>query len=1412
MQDSPIEQCNISSEDVSFPWRRFWTPAGTKVQLLDDGYLWEPKADRWNVINKELRTLDELAKVPCLILLGEPGLGKTHELKLAAEQIRSSTTNVWELDLPACEDSQDIKDIFAEASQAIGTTSQGVPIYIFVDGVDEDGLRTTKFTTLLTRFISRYPAREKDIKVRLTCRTRQWTTAWERSLRSIWPSDDEVLRYELTPLTRRDVKAAAVAYQLDADLFDQAITEKLLVPFARKPVTLLLLLKIFAAHQIFPQGQIKLYEQGCRELCIETPGEKRKKYLASLGTKLTPDQKLGLAARLAYVSIFSGRYTIQLDELGSKYRSEPAVIKINDLHGEYETDGTSPFEVKPQHVVETITETNLFDAVSDVDFSWSQQTYPEFLSARYLADHRISIDKIMNLLLQNDKVIPQLVEVAGWLGAMRNDVFEHLLVNDPDFLFDDDKEISTTTNAERLFDLLIDACKKGKINKRFGRPQLRRFACKGLEKKIKPLLSQRNELPATRLLALDIADSCELKAVQAEIAKLALDDSMDIQVRKLAAYVVQDICDSNTKKKLKRLTKITSTTDPEGEVLGYSLLAVWPEHISSSELFSRLNEPFDGIAGGFARFLSELPETLQDEHLVDALDWVHRQYQIADVPLNFKRLAEQILLKALKQYELPGVIDRISNIALTRLSRHEAPVQTFYEKEYDAIINAGVELRHSLIRELVRKQPFDEQSAGYAFWLLDVKMTTAEDVPFLAELLNESGDDRQRSLILDLIRLLYHPLLDSHYDVYRASPDVQNVVHLFIDLSSDLATQLRQQHEHRETLQRSRTPPPANARIRQSLETKLLEAETGDLSNWWHIPYILLFDERGNMQCAETEVDLTGTPGWQQSDDLTKQRILSTGSAYLDFFQPGHQDGDAIDRRSLAAYKMAYLHFICQSLSDEHAAKLAQIATKYPAGSQFRDSAEYINLLSALARHAAPKIIRDLMQVVDEDNAANHTLSVSKSIDALWCSELQKQVMIRLNDSTLKEEVFHALLDIALKNRSTEAIKLARCLVASCRTSRGKRRKRSLIAAQLLAKHDADKSWPTIWRGINPHSKFASELISVLSRDNWINNTLAIKLPARPLARLYLWLFQHYPPSTQKRSGVVELMGPEQWVSMWRDACLTTLANRGTQDSVQSLKWLHNKLPKQSWLKNVLSEAELAMRRNMWIAYNAPDLLSVVRNRYRTVIRDGRQLLSALIASLERLNQVLQGPTPAAVDLWNECYEHDYSPKVEHRLSDYIKRHLKSDLWQTGIVAAREPEIRPRAEASKARRGVSKVKSQGEQQGQLLDIFIEIPILDNLLQQSTDSLSAIIEVKCCFNRGLHEDMERQLFARYLKMNKFANGLYVVGCYHCNHLKPPQSTVNKHTLEELKETLAKQAELLTVTEFTVKSFVLDLSLR
>jgi hypothetical protein len=67
-------------------------------------------------------------------------------------------------------------------------------------------------------------------------------------------------------------------------------------------------------------------------------------------------------------------------------------------------------------------------------------------------------------------------------------------------------------------------------------------------------------------------------------------------------------------------------------------------------------------------------------------------------------------------------------------------------------------------------------------------------------------------------------------------------------------------------------------------------------------------------------------------------------------------------------------------------------------------------------------------------------------------------------------------------------------------------------------------------------------------------------------------------------------------------------------------------------------------------------LLRLGRDRKLRLVESGEQLLEVIIESLRRLEEELQGETPAAPDLWNRLPDGALRPKSENELSDYVVR------------------------------------------------------------------------------------------------------------------------------------------------------------
>lgn len=209
---------------MKYNWKRYWVPHGTAISLADDGYLLVPSDEWTRHINPELVTLDSLHDHPCLILLGEPGIGKSKTLESDKTEIEivvteNSDTLLW-LDLRSY-GSEDrlVKNIF-ETDKFKEWEGKQNNLYLFLNSFDECRLAIPKLSQLLgdkLRDIAKDTI--KRLKIRIACRTAVWPKLLEDTLKDIYnckkvDKDPNVKALELAPLTKNDVILAAETNKL----------------------------------------------------------------------------------------------------------------------------------------------------------------------------------------------------------------------------------------------------------------------------------------------------------------------------------------------------------------------------------------------------------------------------------------------------------------------------------------------------------------------------------------------------------------------------------------------------------------------------------------------------------------------------------------------------------------------------------------------------------------------------------------------------------------------------------------------------------------------------------------------------------------------------------------------------------------------------------------------------------------------------------------------------------------------------------------------------------------------------------------------------------------------------------------------------------------------------------------------
>jgi hypothetical protein len=640
----------------------------------------------------------------------------------------------------------------------------------------------------------------------------------------------------------------------------------------------------------------------------------------------------------------------------------------------------------------------------------------------------------------------------------------------------------------------------------------------------------------------------------------------------------------------------------------------------------------------------------------------------------------------------------------------------------------------------------------------------------------------------------------------------------YIELHSAEADELRANHrrwqeleQRREQLRMRRQPDRLPADV---LQQHLDGFEAGDVDAWWRINHILRFEADGGSPHGVLQVDLRLLPGWIAADEETQVRIVQAAQRHL---PQAHDDPDQwrlpegywIYPPAYAAYRALYLLLhvdrpALSRLSSDVWERWAAIIVGYLIFGGTENKTPH-HILTALAYHYAPDaVIAALLYEIDKDNRNGHRPSALDKFEHCWDDRLTTVLLEKARDPMLTATCLKALLEALFEHRpGSELEGFVINLVASPPSQDAGLQRRRMVAARVLMTSASNGGWSTVWPVFQADPAFGRELIESLAHlDDRSAPTISAHLTEDQLAELYIWVTQQFPhredPVDDLSSMEFHSVTSREKVGRLRDGLLMILKNKGTPVAVQVLQRIQVTFPELDWLRWTLLEAQAITRRATWTPLTPSELLALAQNSSARLVQNGKQFLDVLLDSLERLQSTLRDETPTVFRFWNEAPV--YRPKDEERLSDEIKSHLQIDLEQRRIVVNREVVIRPTIEGF---------------QGERLDLKVQA-ISGEADGQPGNVITAIIEVKGCWNRELPEAMQTQLANRYLYQNTCQHGLYFIGWFNCaawdeKDYRRGRAEALAPSLADARAQFAGQAEMLSGSERIIRAFVLDASL-
>lgn len=1387
-----------------YPWKRFWCPREGSFSLDNQGFLLDPA--QVPSYFSGVVPFKDIATSPCLVLLGEPGIGKSRAMQdekeaIEADLFERGESLLW-LDLKGIGDENRLLRKSFESEKLTAWTNGGQILHLFLDSLDECRLRVPHVAAILMEQLREIRQHINRLRLRIACRTAEWPSQLEDGLPELWGSEN-VGTFELVPLRRCDVHLAAEIEEVNPATFLAEIEDKDAQPLAIKPVTLRFLLNVYRRDGRFPAQQATLYREGCRLLAAESSQSRNDSgQRGNLGSA----QRLAVAARIAAVSMFCKRTAVYV---GNDHRAvSPDDVRIEELCGETESADGVTFSVGENEIREVL-DTGLFSSRGPYRLGFAHQTYAEFLAARYLIDRGLEARQILSLIRHAEHsggaVVPQLAETAAWLAEMHSEVFQEVLRRDPKILLRSDVSQATHQDRETLVSSLLELFQAQELQDEWDiRESYRRLQHPALAQQLAPYIRLGREAWLVRRVAIDIAESCNLVDLQNLLLEVAL-DAQDFQPTRVeAAKAIARIGTKEVRQQLLPLA-LGVAEDTDDELKGTALQALWPEFMSAQELFEALT-PIreDRLLGTYRDFLERhLLRCLPDSDLPEALTWVLGQPRRHRLRSPLHSLSDEILVRAFQSADEPKIRQHLTDTLLARATRLDRL------RDPEVIARAETLLPDSVRRQIVEEVMGHETDFSLKRRCLVFdrpRLAKPEDLDWVLGRLYESRSEGAAGEWAQLAFSIFYLEHPGHPDrILTESIHNPTLADAFkgylgsIDLSSKEAAELRANFElvsdpsEQQAGERVSIPSPA-----ERIESCLLEFERGNFDTWWKLVREMTFEATSPYYGSELEPLPTKLPGWRNAGQDTRRRILRAAYTYVLQWEPTPKKWfgkNFILTSDFIGYKALCLlasedATVVNDLPPEIWERWIPIILGCPLSTPSEADAVVHRAVVSRAYHSSPgPFLSFLNQVINLQNRERDHLDILRRLDNCWDEHLIAALCKKAKQPSLKAGSLQHLLEELFRRGSKDAEEYARSLIRVPITQEPKRRARARAAALVLLGHASDAGWKEIKPALDADPKWGREVFEGLAHSHHERaGNIARRLQEAEVADLYLWLAQEYPQHEDPDLGADGWIGPREGTAFFRDGLLNHLRDRGTPAASRELERIVQSIPDVSHLKFFLLTARQNTLRQTWIPLSPSAFLQFSRHAGTRLVRNANQLLGIVLESLQKLQSRLQGKPPMAPYLWD-----GKRPKDEEALSDWIKVHLDQELGAAGIVALREVQV-----------------ERGEETD--LHITAQVPGFE---PNTWEPVDIIIEVKGSWHPKVRTAMKDQLVETYLKNNTCRHGIYLVGWYRCEAWDPSDSRARAHkrwTWEAAQEELAEQARSLSQEGRTVRALLLDVRLR
>ena len=875
-----------TNQPPTYAWPRFWIPLGGPLDLSDAGFLSDPNDSHGP---DRPVTLAALEGRRSLALLGEPGIGKSTTLKEEADRIEAlSKDGVLQscyVDLRSFSSEAFLFQRVFENEKMTRWKSDGSHLVLHLDSLDEALLRIDSIANLIASELPNLPT--DRLSIRIACRTAVWPAETLGSaLTNIF--GEQAGAFELAPLRRADIFTALDAHGIPTEGFMRALFAAHARPFAIKPLTLRMLLAVYEQDGALPDSSIELYERGCLALCEESNKSRRD---TGRRGRLNAGQRMRLAGRMAAATILGNRFAIWT---GLESECPEEDITVPALAGSKEMGDFVSFVASDDDVRETL-DTGLFGAHGEQQLGWAHRGYGEFLAARYLHIRYVPAATILKALRHPaGGLIPQLSGVAAWAASLDDAVRAALIAEDPVALLGGDLSGLRDEDKTAILKSLLNAVEKKRVTDSVYRHSeiYAKLKHAGLANELRPFVVDTKLSPATRRLALLVAEKCRLSELQPKLLQVVLDGTNHPQVRSGAIAALKTCGDADVPAQILPFAEGTAKAqDPNDEIKGAALDLLWPEHITADQLFPLLTPTADNFFGTYAHFQMALPESLKDEDLLPALRWATKAVAGNGRSGNARTrgLADAIMFKVWPVFDRADLTDPFVDNIAARLRNHGPLFLGLDHKEQEAFLEtlrSDLARRRTFLTALCKRALRPIEASNFQ----QAEFVRGTDLEWLLSLVPKDENDA-RDIETETLFSLVDCALDNqkvdHVEALAAAMERSSLVRARygqwfepVRLDSQAAKDARQLQAQWRALD-DNLPPPVEPDPPKRVRAFLADAEAGRWQAWWQLTLVLALTPKSRGFGDELDYFIVTTPGWSESDDGVRARIVAGAERYL---------------------------------------------------------------------------------------------------------------------------------------------------------------------------------------------------------------------------------------------------------------------------------------------------------------------------------------------------------------------------------------------------------------------------------------------------------------------------------------------------------------------------------------------------